>query len=565
MSLLHRWSLPSRGFTREKSQNGEPTDQSKFLTIHVGQLGPHRRANLSSVFSTLFEKPENRRCIQNTDERSEIADDLPLLTSRRENVRPGTESRCSHDHDCQGTITPTDTVPIPQYGRLEPTLKNTTIGSTAPLSHVTSGIFDQVTRQIDGKQKACSFAFSSTEMHETQSRDGSPSLKSTETIDDCEGNVSDSSSYPSEGMRSPVSGYCSPKPAVSHTMNYFTEYRRFGRYPSQSSWHLSSMHINEASASDPSGEKTWTASGLLNATPDCAIASQSSSLEASPFTHPPEDHIDPTCSDTAESQCKPGIVSRMEPQQKPSSSSEIMVPVLENEDAISSQLEVSFMNYKRPIARNTSSDKNGYQIEARNASLIDVLHHSVNKDQTMLTEIRQPSTSNEESAWSTIQEVRERPLSRPASWMQLLALTSSNDSSNTLAQRLQKLKLRQWAKRFYFKTKARFELVGRPVSRAKITGSKARRRKWHHKIKKNRKKVRKGCAKKEKSKRRWSVGETLEVTKKRVMQRMEMADHFFNTLAKKKSLQFALFKSEKEDKTLDTHKRVRSCPAHMGL
>ncbi|KAI1345735.1 hypothetical protein F5Y01DRAFT_299706 [Xylaria sp. FL0043] len=240
---------------------------------------------------------------------------------------------------------------------------------------------------------------------------------------------------------------------------------------------------------------------------------------------------------------------------------------------MSSQLEVSFMSYKRPDARTTTDDgDDDQQPEVRNPFSVDRLHPSEDTDRPMVTAIRRSSTSDEESAWSTIHKVRERPLSRATSWMQLLAKTRSNGSSNTLAQRLQKLKLKIWAKRVCFKTKARFEWVGRPVSTSKVARSKGhRRRRWRIKMKKTAlsrvKRVRKGLGtKKQKGKKRWNVGETLKVTKKRMMvQHREMADHFFDTLAKRKSLQFALFRSEKGDKIAVSHKRVRSCPAHMGL
>ncbi len=436
MSLLHRWSLPSRGFTRDKSEDEAPTDQSKSLTFHIGQLGPRRRANLSSVFSTLFEKPENRRSIRDADDRSEVADDLPLLASRRENVRPDTEFRYSYDHEGQDLTTPVEAIPLRQGGMFEPISKNTTTSSTEPPPYLTPDVFGQVARQMGQSKRLVLSASQVQKFMRWRAEMSIPPKSLQRTIDNCKRNCSTSSSYPSEGMRSPVSGYCSPEPAITHTITSFAEYRRFGRYPSQSSWHLSSMDINEASASDDAGGKTSAALAIGNVTPNYAMGGQSYNLETSPFANLPEDGTHPAGSYIAQSRRRSSIIHRAEPHQKPSSNSELTVPILENEDTISSQLEVSFMSYKRPNTPNTSStsdDDNDYQLERRNASSVDRLHPSVDTDRTMLTAIRRTSASDRDGAWSTIHEVRERPLSRPASWIQLLALNSSNDSSNTLS------------------------------------------------------------------------------------------------------------------------------------
>ncbi|KAI0798304.1 hypothetical protein GGR55DRAFT_581847 [Xylaria sp. FL0064] len=563
MSLLHRWSLPSRGFTRDRSQDGESTDQSKYPTIHISQLRPRRRANLSSVFSTLFEKPENRQSIRHPDDRSQVADDLPLLASRRENVRPDVEFRYSQ---CQNTTTPVETVSLRKYGMPGPKSKSgTTIDTTSPLLHLTPGAFDQVTRQADEMPRVRSFSLSNTETHGTETRDETASQKSVEASGHRDRNGSASSSYPSEGLRSPVSGCCSPEPATAHSKEYFAEYRRFGRYSSHGSWPLSNVHLSEAPARDAvvDGDRDPLATG--DVTPNCVFTGQNRNDESPSFLGRLGDPTQLPCSNQNQAWRTSRILHRLEPQQVPSSNSEITVPILENEDAMSSQLEVSFMSYKRPEDRTTTDDGgDDQQPEVRNLSSVDRLRPSADTGRTMLTAIRRSSTSDEESAWSTIHKVRERPLSRATSWMQLLAKTPSNGSSNTLAQRLQKLKLKIWAKRVCFKTKARFELVGRPVSTGKVARSKGRRRRrWRLEMKK----ARKGLgAKKQKGKKRWNVGEMLEVTKKRMMvQHREMADHFFDTLAKRKSLQFALFRSEKGDKIAVSHKRVRSCPANMGL
>ncbi|KAI0970178.1 hypothetical protein F4678DRAFT_437737 [Xylaria arbuscula] len=586
MSLLPRWSLPNRGFTRDKSQDNEEqhdADESKYLTIHISHLGPRRRPNLSTVFSTLFEKHENRPSIRNADGRSEDAgDDLPLLASRRdENVRPDTDLRYSHDHGCRDIVEAP--VEVRQCGAFGSISKNATI---EPLPQSTPGVFDQFTEEIEEKPKIRTFSLSSTATYETETRDGFPSplppAKSAETttVVDRERNGSASSSYPSEGIRSPVQGCSSPEPTTNtRTANYFTEYRRFSRYPSHSSWHLSDVRVNESLHTDAAGDSSLV---IDDASLDCTIADRSyNHTPPSPASNLPADRRpDLACTDMNHPLRRSSTHVVKEKQQKPSSNSEITVPILENEDAVTSQLEVSFMAYKRPNVRSTSDGTRTSgchcQLEGnRKASSTDPLDPNVDTTggQTVTIPIRQrPSTTDEDGAWSTIHEPKERPSSSSTPWMHLLASTSSNGSSHTLTQRLQRLKLRLWAKRVCFKTKARFELVGKPVSTtASFTSPKTRRREWRHKMRKNARKrmdkVRRSFkTKKLKSEKRWNVGDTLSITSKKrgTTQHRGMADHFFNTLAKRKSLQFALFRSEKGDKILDTHKRVRSCPADVG-
>ncbi|RWA03894.1 hypothetical protein EKO27_g11212 [Xylaria grammica] len=564
MSLLHRWSLPSRSFTRDKPQDGEPSSRSKFPTIHIGQLGPHRRANLSTVFSSLFEEPENHSSRRNED-RSEAADDLLLLVPRRENVPPDTGFKYSHIHERRGA-TPVGAALAQQSSTLELVSKNAEVGDTEPPSYLMPGIFGRTTQQIEEAPKVRSFSLSSTETCETEDLDEPPPLTPAKRI------LSGSSCYPSEGMRSPSSGHCSPEPVTTRTMNYVAEYRRFSQNPYQNPWHLSSICTTEALSSNAVRGKAQIALTSSGIAPGRVAATQNNNLESSPFADPPDDRTELTFPYGTQPQHGSTVPHAIDPQQQPSSTSEITVPILENEHAVSSQLEVSFMSYRQANVRSTSDDGNGCRLEGRNAGSTDRLRPSADTDRTTLTAVRRPSESDGEGARSTIRGTGERPLSRAASWMQLFTLTAANDSSNTLAQRLQKLKLRKWAKRVYFKTKARVELMGSPVPTAKPANAGVRRRNWRLKMKKNAakrlKKVRKGLGKsveKNKSRKYWSLGRTLEITKMRVMQHRETANHFFGALAKRKSVQFGLLTSEKNDEVLGTHQRVQSCPAEMGL
>ncbi|KAI0477954.1 hypothetical protein F4859DRAFT_513533 [Xylaria cf. heliscus] len=470
MSLLHRWSLPSRGFIRDKSQDGKSSDRIKFPTIHIGQPGPRRRANLSSAFSTLFEKPENRRGIGNSEDHSQDVADLPLSV-HLENVPPDTNSNYSHAHTYQDT-TPIKKTLLQQNSRLELARKQVEVDRTGSPSYHAPGALGQATHQVNDIPKTRSLNPSSIGTHDTDNQDESRLHESTKPTGDRERTCSASSCYPSEGIRSPVAGLRSPEPATTRPTNYFTEYRRYGRYPSRSTWQLSSMGTSEASTVAAAEERIQAALG----TRDTA-----SSPTSSPFIDPPGDCTEPTQLDTTRSRYASTITHRVEQQQKPSSTSEFAVPVLGNDDALSSQLDVSFMRYKRPTARSTPKNGIDYLPEARNARSTDRLRHSVDTDRSILTAVRHTSLSDEDGAWSTIRDVGEKRLSRPASWMQLFTSTTSHVPSDTLAQRMQKLRLRKWVKRVCFKTKARFKLVGRPIPRSKRLGVKVRQRKRHRK------------------------------------------------------------------------------------
>ncbi|KAI1747546.1 hypothetical protein F4782DRAFT_520731 [Xylaria castorea] len=479
MSLLHRWSLPSRGFIRDKSQDGKTSDRTKFPTIHIGQPGPRRRPNLSSAFSTLFEKPENRRSIRDSEDRSQAVADPPPSVHRRENVPPDTNSKYSHAHKYQDT-TPFEKPSLRQSGGFESARKRTEIDRARPPSYRVPGALGQVTHQVDEAPNTRSFRLSITGTNETGNQDEPHLQESIIPTNGCERIRSASSSYPSEGIRSPAAGVRSPEPATTRSTNYFTEYRRYGRYPSQNTWQLSSMATSETSPGATVEERIQAALGIGDTSSSSAVAGQSSSPRTFPSVDPPRDYTESTQPDTNRSRYASTITHR-EQKQKPSSAGEITVPVLADEDALSSQLELSFMNYKRPSARNTPGNGNNFQLEARIARSTDRLRQSVDTDRSILTEVRHTSVSDGDGAWSTIRGVGEKRLSRPASWMQLFTSTTSHVPSDTLAQRIQTLRLRKWVKRVCFKTKARFELVGKPIPMSKRLGVKVRQRKSRRK------------------------------------------------------------------------------------
>ncbi|KAI1189256.1 hypothetical protein F5B17DRAFT_450329 [Nemania serpens] len=555
MSLLYRWSLPTRGFIRDKFQDGESSDRSKCPTIQIGPPDSRRRPDLSSAFSTLFVTPENRRSIRNTEKRNENVDDLPLLATRRENLLPETNLKCLHSLERQVTNPIVATSP-PKVDNLESEHKYAEIGRTDSSPCLTPEAFGQGTRQINEMPKVRSFSLSSTETDGERNQSAPLALQSLLSRDHCERIPSASSSYPSEGIRSPTAGCRSPEVAIARTMDYFAEYRRYGQYPSQSSFDLFSMPRSEESLS-------VTVEGQIQAslvghdiTSSRALASPSSTPKPSPLTRSSQDLTESPC---------PSFAQDLTRQQISSSNSETTVPILSNEDSISSQLEVSFMSYRRMSTQGTSDDYTSCQVESREAALTDCLRLSEDIDMSLLTAVRRTSMSDEQDAWSTIRGIGEEPLSRRASWAQLFTLTAPRRSANTLSERIQKLRLRKWVKRVCFKTKARFELVGRPVSETKRASSRVRRRKWGRKKRKGimARKLKRGPGKKiEKS---WGVGKKVEARKACTRQHKRLADDFFGALAKRKNLRFGLLGMEQNNETFVSHKkRVPSRPASVG-
>ncbi|KAI0860006.1 hypothetical protein F4860DRAFT_233206 [Xylaria cubensis] len=423
MSLLHRWSLPSRGFIRDRSQDGKTSDRIKFPTINMGHPVPRRRANISSAFSTLFEKPNNRRTIQDSEDHGRAVARPPSSVQSQENVPPDPNSKYSHAHKYQ------DAAPVKIY-------------SPQLLSELECmpGALSQVAHQVNETPKTRSFRLSSTGPNKMEPN----AQEFTRPTSSCERVRSISSSYPSEGIRSPVAEVRSPEPATTRLANYFTDYRRYGRYPSQSTEQLST---SETSPEATVEERIQAALGTGDASSNSAVAGQSRSSGTIPYVDPLRDDTKSSQLDGIRSRYASTVTPGEQQQQKPSTTSETTAPVLANEDTLSSQLD------------------NAYQLEPRIARSIDRLRQSVDTDRSVLTAVRHASVSDRDEAWSTIRDVGHKRLSRPASWMQLFTSTTAHVPAHTLSQRIQTLRLQKWVKRVCFKAKARFELVGKPIPR----------------------------------------------------------------------------------------------------
>ncbi|KAI1172605.1 hypothetical protein F4777DRAFT_496303 [Nemania sp. FL0916] len=563
MSLFPGWSLPSRSFVRDKSPCGDggSTGPSKFSTVHIGQPGLHRRANLSSAFSfsTLLEKNENRHHIQNTENNKDIPDSIPLLAPRRENVP--SDAMLLRSYVDEGESIPIGTPSLRRREKFKLIPDSGDSDGTEALQYPRSPRgFDGDTHDENEMPGIHSHKHQTIEISTKKDKDDSQGLQFKMSMERCERICSASSSYPSEGIRSPASRFSSPEPATDHTNNHLAEYRRYGQYPSQSLYNLSSM--NEGEASSPNIVKENVQVTLISGDfmSNRIADNMDPDLKHSPLPNEFEGRAKLICPDSTR---------EMNRKQRPSSNSEVTVPILENEEAISSRLEVRFMNYKHPADQTISeNDSNDHYAQGITARLTDHPFSSEDSNRSTMTTLRFPSVSDGVATWSTIRDAEEKPPSRSASWRQLFTFTISDRPPSTLSQHIRKLKIRRWVRRVCFKTKARFQLVGRPVCAAKRSyPSKLGRNKWG---KRNQRKVtmktkksssmgRKGRAK------GWSVGKVIEATKERARQRKTMANHIFGTLGKRMSLQFGASKSEEKNGLLITHKRVRSCPASVGF
>ncbi|GAW26010.1 hypothetical protein SAMD00023353_1801420 [Rosellinia necatrix] len=209
MSLLHRWSLPSRGFFRDLSEGEETSNRSRFTATKIGRQSPRRKANIASVFSTLFERPENHRGMKELRHCSDATDNLPLLVCN-ENVPPDTNYRDSRSHKCHDIALLEETALRRQSSEtgLIPTNSNAG-GTTLPAFFIPEPI-GEFARQIDEVLNIRSFGLSSIEPISAADPDGFPPLQPISSPGYCQRIRSASSSYPSEGIRSPPPGYRSP-------------------------------------------------------------------------------------------------------------------------------------------------------------------------------------------------------------------------------------------------------------------------------------------------------------------------------------------------------------------
>ncbi|KAI0014389.1 hypothetical protein F4779DRAFT_8850 [Xylariaceae sp. FL0662B] len=561
---LHRWSLPSRAFTRERSGNDDSQQRNKFPTVNIGKTRAHRRANLSSVFASLLEKGENHQAITSSEDGYLDATEFRPLSTRVQNIPSTTKPKSLHTQELQVISSDvTDQLPAKQPLNEKHDAAPDRFGlSSSSIPRVISRLF----AQQDDIPKAIRSTSSQTEPDgvDTESKEDSVTM-SIKSPTDLEKIRSVSSSYPSEGIRSPPDHRLSPEPSAS-SQNLVSEYSRYGRYPTRLSCKFSDVSTDNAPIQENNSAqnlmKEPAASGGVSET-----ASRATSSDAT----------------TEISLCKTAVVeSKQEecavmPQESsnsdfrektvPKASGQIprrewIVPILDSETSSHSNIRVRFFNYRATQAESTSHDDVLIRLDKTDST--EVLCLSTETQSTSPTMIHQPpdaATSSTIRASASSEHSSRDPVSTLASLYRLetpgLSFPVANESSTTFVQRIQKFRFKKWVKKVCRRTKVRFAYGVKPGSSPKaLRRGKSKTGKSLHP-----KKRRVISQPKRKSKVfHWKASKAMEKTRKQAKKQERGHGRFFSTLRIKKSIQFPITPSKVEVGGHGGHRRVQSCP-----
>ncbi|KAI1083468.1 hypothetical protein F5B20DRAFT_595476 [Whalleya microplaca] len=555
---LHRWSLPSRAFTRDRSGAGGSEQPGKFSTVNIGRSRSRRRTNISSVFTSLLEKGENRQEITSIDDDYPDANELQPLSTRAQNIPLGTQSKSFHTQERQviasGIIDQSSAKS--SVAAYDATSGHVSLPSSS-LRRVTGRLFtqqDEITKAIcpPSSQFKRDLDMKSDEESVTASIKSPTSLEQIRSA---------SSSYPSEGIRSSPDHPRSPEPTAS-SQNMVSQYSRYGRYSLQSTCDSCDISTDNvlggenkaakslmeelAAAGDVSETDSRATSSDLTTKPSlCNIVSAASNQEQ--CTMVPQENF---CSDSKDK------ADQKAPERVPRR--EWIVPILNSEASSNSNLRVKFLNYRASLVDTTSYDD--VPIQPSNAGSIDAVCLSNETESTSPTTIHQPVPTASSSARPT-SVAFERPPGDPVA----AAVTTlyrfenpdSNESSTTLVQRIQKFRLRKWVKKVCRRTRVRFEYATKPVPPPRAFRQK--------KPKITRSLQSKKCSAIVKSKRKpkifnWMIPMAIQENKKQAKKQERLPSRFFGTLKTKKSIHFPLAPSKVEIGDKVGHRRVQSCP-----
>ena len=224
---ISRWSLPSRALARNKQPPAGLDSQERSSTVRVGESGLRQRGKLSNVFSTPFKKVENDRDVANEEHQPIVGrQQSPPYTM---NALHASGLGPSHVPESPLTL-PYDTSSLVDDATHSQTERKSR-WVTSPFTPTPGAIgnlpyqHDQVPHQArygnyrrgEGVSGSQTFA-------------GSRELMSARmTLEEVR---SRSSSYPSEGMRSPTS---SPQtsPSTPATKELIAEYVQYGTLPTR--------------------------------------------------------------------------------------------------------------------------------------------------------------------------------------------------------------------------------------------------------------------------------------------------------------------------------------------
>ncbi|KAI1265618.1 hypothetical protein F5Y18DRAFT_435578 [Xylariaceae sp. FL1019] len=563
----HGWSFPSRGgFTRDKCiDDDDPTEPPKFSTVHIGQPRPHPTRNVSSAFRDLFGVSRNRR----------LRSDGPQLLATNENSNPSTSVKSyffneSQDHPIK------DRDAIPQDIAIRPVPGPSAAITNNIIPSSQDGLRDssQVAYRTSEGPRMRSFSLSSSESQDTKDQNTFIPLShilSSDTADRLRFR-SVSSSYPSEGIRSPFSPSSSPKPVVPIS-NVAAEYCGLGVYPSRENWGATEVSLAQASpVTDSFKNHTVAPSGPYEAH---SIPETWSAGTKNDYRHP----IKSTVSNSIPKQIQAetndccsmrGNVSRTLSVRR-SSAGQLSNPT--------SMIENPFLDpdtgsiaRKTPALVDGSMDNEQSDANFRRTDSMENLYRSAATNETLETSSNpafQPDQrdNNDQSGYPT-RHPGKRKHSR-GYWIDLFGLSSSTSPVDA-SHSVEKSKSAMWMKTMYSRTKAYLDHAVKPGHMRKPAHSKAKlvSFKWQHrkKGKKSKKsktsKLKTGKTKtqaqttknkknKKPEKKRRSVSEILGI------KNMQTKAHKPTT----NSLLIDRQKESKMNKTNIVHERVQSCPA----
>ncbi|KAI0597878.1 hypothetical protein F4775DRAFT_601811 [Biscogniauxia sp. FL1348] len=571
---LYRWSLPSRGFDRDKSSDSDSNRSAKFSTIHIGQPGTRRRANLSTLFATLFEKNENNQDNHIPgDTRSGGSQAPPPLASRTENIPHAPNFKSWHVKELQSTapneVESQQTNDLSrrstaQWNSISQTLRN----PLYPRSDILSRVLPQPHESVS--------KINSTKPDRKGNNPNSGMEKQpTEpvSISDCLDRVrSTSSSYPTEGIRSPPDCCRSPEPTtLTHTL--VSEYSRIGDYTTRASWCRSSELTNDTSCPDPALGKSLMEELAVAGSVSDTTSRRTSHDQANKGPLPiisPRPVVETEETSSLQLCSRPDVFKESNKEnQKHSSSSDYMLPILKDGDSYGSLLNINFMSYKTPITMGTSDDDDAPSNISR-ANSTDRLRPSIDTNSTSCTtipdfrEMPRPDTA----ATSFPQNIPTPISLRSAtlvgdSEQPALCVPESDRSAGSLARRIQQFQFKKWVKKVCLRTRVRFEHAVKPgPSSAAVLASNRRSPAKARHGKKTRAKTKKGSAM-----LWWGPARTAKRNKGQLRrtEKSKEARRFLNSFKAKERFGAPATPDGGPQNHDIYHKRVRSCPTHAGL
>ncbi|OTA96132.1 hypothetical protein M434DRAFT_9213 [Hypoxylon sp. CO27-5] len=533
---LHRWSLPNRAFNREKSKESDPSQRGRFPTIHIGNPGTRRRANISSAFASLFEKDENRLNAGTPDDVHLSPQGLQPLSPRITNIpSPSRLKDVKYDPAVHRPDTPIYLTPKRKVG-----------GQLSPK-----------------EQEVLKESHLTVPPNEDSPYAKSHGVDATRTIQSPISAIrvrSTSSSYPSEGIRSPPEHCISPQ-LNTWSDSFMSELSLHGPYSSKPTSNESTISTNDFSnLSDRVGqclmEELAAAGGISD------MDTRTISRDYNP--KPPLSDIISTKSPRE----KRNNLSQLGPDSglvvETAQTASVLPPrgvmhMLCSQDSSTSAVNGSYPEFQASLRMSSSDDDIPFQqSKAGSTERLRLSTETGTMSSHQVQGKNQGNTYNTMPASMSQKHSQRGIVAVPTSQsghqsLAGLRFRNPNGSSTTLVQRIQKFKFRKWFKKVCLRTKVRFDNVTKQeVSSPKVVGRK--KSKSH----KSRRPKKLGGVSKAKVKSAKFSRKPPKATKagKSARKQEGKAHRLIRSLKKKNSIQLPL-----QDKSDAGHRRVQSCPA----